>query len=155
MHKIVTRATRFIGKPLVKAQQARRGATVSLQVRARTEGKVADQYHAYSRPMESGNKTDVRWLALTSDSGKGLTVTGDKPLSVNALAFPYEDLYLRKQGTWKSSDIAPHGDGSLLVDLVQTGVGGDTGWSLDGRPLAKYRVKLEPQSYGFTIKPKE
>ena len=119
------------------------------------EGKVADQYHAYSRPMESGNKTDVRWLALTSDGGKGLTVTGDKPLSVNALAFPYEDLYLRKQGTWKSSDIAPHGDGSLLVDLVQTGVGGDTGWSLDGRPLAKYRVKLEPQSYGFTIKPKE
>ena len=115
-------------------------------------GKVADQYHAYSRPMESGNKTDVRWLSL-SGSGAGLTVKGDQPLSINALAFPYEDLYFRKQGTWKSSDIAPHGDGSLLIDLVQTGVGGDTGWSLDGRPLAKYRVKLEPQSYSFTIKP--
>lgn len=118
------------------------------------KGKIADQYHAYSRPMESGNKTDVRWVSL-SGNGAGLTVKGDQPLSVNALAFPYEDLYFRKQGTWKSSDIAPHGDGSLLVDLVQTGVGGDTGWSLDGRPLAKYRVKLEPQSYGFTIKPKE
>lgn len=115
-------------------------------------GKVADQYHAYSRPMESGNKTDVRWLSL-SGNGAGLTVKGDQPLSVNALAFPYEDLYFRKQGTWKSSDIAPHGDGSLLIDLVQTGVGGDTGWSLDGRPLAKYRVKLEPQSYSFTVRP--
>lgn len=114
-------------------------------------GKVADQYHAYSRPMESGNKTDVRWLTL-SGNGEGLTVTGEQPLSVNALAFPYEDLYLRKQGTWKSSDIAPHGDGSLLIDLIQTGVGGDTGWSLDGRPLAKYRIKLQPQSYTFTIR---
>ncbi len=116
------------------------------------KGKIADQYHAYSRPMESGNKTDVRWLSL-SGSGAGVTVKGDQPLSVNALAFPYEDLYFRKQGTWKSSDIAPHGDGSLLIDLVQTGVGGDTGWSLDGRPLAKYRVKLVPQSYSFTVTP--
>ena len=91
------------------------------------KGKIADQYHAYSRPMESGNKTDVRWVSL-SGNGAGLTVKGDQPLSVNALAFPYEDLYFRKQGTWKSSDIAPHGDGSLLIDLVQTGVGGDTGF---------------------------
>jgi beta-galactosidase len=81
-------------------------------------------------------------------------VVGDKPLSVNALAFPYEDLYLRPQGTWKSSDIAPHGDGTLLIDLAQAGVGGDTGWSLDGRPLAKYRIPLETRTYSFTIEPK-
>ncbi|ESQ86518.1 hypothetical protein ABAC460_23235 [Asticcacaulis sp. AC460] len=118
------------------------------------EGKVAAQYHDYSRPQESGNKTDVRWLALTGDTGSGVRVVGDQPLSVNALAFPYEDLYLRPQGTWKSSDIAPHGDGSLLIDLAQAGVGGDTGWSLDGRPLAKYRIRREPQSYSFTIEPK-
>jgi beta-galactosidase len=28
------------------------------------EGKLADQYHGYIRPQESGNKTDVRWLSL-------------------------------------------------------------------------------------------
>jgi beta-galactosidase len=118
------------------------------------KGKVADQYHDYSRPQESGNKTDVRWLALSDAAGKGVRVTGDQPLSVNALAFPYEDLYLRNpRGTWKSSEIHPHGNGSLLIDLAQAGVGGDTGWSLDGRPLAKYRIKLVPQTYSFILKP--
>ena len=105
------------------------------------------------RPQESGNKTDVRWLALSDAAGQGVKVSGAQPLSVNALAFPYEDLYLRPRGTWKSSEIAPHGDGSLLVDLVQVGVGGDTGWSWDGRAHVKYRVKLEPASYTFTIAP--
>jgi beta-galactosidase len=114
-------------------------------------GKLADQYHGYMRPQESGNKTGVRWLALNG-AGAGLKVTGAQPLSVNALAFPYEDLYLRPRGTWKGSEIVPHGDGTLLVDMAQAGVGGDTGWSLDGRPLVKYRVKLQPASYSFTIK---
>ncbi|USX15343.1 DUF4981 domain-containing protein [Oxalobacteraceae bacterium OTU3CAMAD1] len=119
----------------------------------RYTGKVADQYYDYSRPQESGNKTDVRWLSLFDAGGAGITVRGAAPLSVNALAFPYEDLYLRPRGTWKSSEIAPHGDGSLLIDLAQAGVGGDTGWSLDGRPHAKYRVKLQPASYSFTVAP--
>jgi beta-galactosidase len=116
-------------------------------------GKVADQYHSYIRPQESGNKTDVRWLSLSGPSGGGLKVTGSAPLSFNALAFPYEDLYLRPRGTWKSSEIAPRGDGTLLVDLAQAGVGGDTGWSLTGRPHVKYRIKLEPATYSFTIAP--
>ena len=119
----------------------------------RYTGKVADQYHGYSRPQESGNKTGVRWLSLFNSQGSGITVKGAAPLSVNALAFPYEDLYLRPRGAWKSSEIAPHGDGSLLIDLVQSGVGGDTGWNLTGRAHVKYRLKLEPASYSFTIAP--
>jgi len=117
------------------------------------KGKVADQYRNYIRPQESGNKTDVRWLSLSDAAGGGLKVAGSIPLSFNALAFPYEDLYLRPRGTWKSSEIAPHGDGTLLIDLARTGVGGDTGWSLEGRPHMKYRVKLEPATYSFTITP--
>jgi beta-galactosidase len=121
----------------------------------RYTGKVADQYYrGYMRPQESGNKTDVRWLSLTDAGGAGIHVAGSAPLSMNALAFPYEDLYLRPRGTRHNSDIVPHGDGSLLIDLVQTGVGGDTGWSPDGRPLARYRIKLEPARYSFTIAPK-
>jgi beta-galactosidase len=118
------------------------------------KGKVSEQYHNFIRPQESGNKTDVRWLSLSSAAGSGLKVTGSVPLSVNALAFPYEDLYLRPRGSWKSSEIHPHGDGSLLIDLAQAGVGGDTGWSIEGRPHKQYRVKLEPQTYSFTIEPK-
>ena len=118
----------------------------------RYSGKLADQYHNYIRPQESGNKTGVRWLTLKG-AGNGLQLRGTQPLSVNALPFPYEDLYPRPRGTWHSSDIRPHGDGSLLVDAVQTGVGGDTGWSQVGRPHTQYRVKLEPTTYQFTITP--
>lgn|GEM_PF-21804 len=120
----------------------------------RYSGKVAEQYHHdYMRPQESGNKTDVRWLSLTDAGGAGIHVSGAAPLSMNALAFPYEDLYLRPRGERHNADIVPHGDGSLLVDLAQAGVGGDTGWSPDGRPHVRYRIKLEPARYSFTIAP--
>ncbi|MBY0239588.1 MAG: DUF4981 domain-containing protein [Burkholderiaceae bacterium] len=117
------------------------------------QGTVAQQYHQYVRPQESGNKTDVRWLSLSNGQGGGLRVTGSKPLSVTALAFPYEDLMPRPRGTWHSADIVPHGDGSLLIDALQTGVGGDTGWDLRGRPHMKYRIPLRPLAYSFTIAP--
>ena len=119
----------------------------------RYEGKLDDQYHANIRPQESGNKTEVRWMSLSDKAGGGLKVAGGSPFAFNALAFPYEDLYLRPRGSWSTADIAPHGDGSLLIDMAQVGVGGDTGWSLDGRAHAKYRIKLEPASYSFTISP--
>jgi len=116
-------------------------------------GKLADQYHGYIRPQESGNKTDVRWFQLRAGDGTGIRVGADTPFAFNALAFPYEDLYLRPRGTWKSSEIAPHGEGSVLVDMAQAGVGGDTGWSLDGRPHVKYRIPLQPARYRFVIAP--
>jgi beta-galactosidase len=119
----------------------------------RYSGSVAEQFHDYARPQETGNKTDVRWLDLTDESGHGLHIAGAQPLSVNAQAFPYEDLYPRPLGTWHSADITPHGNGSLLIDLVQTGLGGDTGWSTIGRPLVKYRIPLQPMSYSFTLSP--
>jgi len=117
-------------------------------------GSLAEQAHAYVRPQETGNKTGVRWLALQDAGGKGLQVSAPKPLSMNALAFPYEDLYPRPRGSWHSSDIQPHGKGTLMVDAIQTGVGGDTGWDATGRPYVKYRVPLQPLSYQFVISPR-
>ena len=117
----------------------------------RYKGTVAEQFHDYARPQETGNKNDVRWIALSDPSGQGVKVTGAQPLSANALAFPYEDLYARPRGERRSADITPHGEGTLLIDLAQIGVGGDTGWSLEARSLVKYRIPLKAQSYSFTI----
>ena len=115
-------------------------------------GRIADQNHDYMRPQETGNKVDVRWLEL-SGAGNGLRVDGDRPLSANALAFPYGDLDRRAPGTAKSSDIVPHGHVSLQLDAIQAGVGGDNQWDANGRPLAKYRIPVAPLSYGFTLRP--
>ncbi|WP_159981718.1 MULTISPECIES: glycoside hydrolase family 2 TIM barrel-domain containing protein [unclassified Novosphingobium] len=117
---------------------------------ARWSGSIADQYHDYARPQESGNKTEVRWIELTGGSA-GLRVTGAQPLSVNALAFPYADLAMNLPGQAHSSDIRPRGNGTLLVDAAQAGVGGDTGWNLDGRAHMPDRIALKPVTWSFTI----
>ncbi len=47
------------------------------------------------RPKDTGNKVDVRWMEVSGTAGTGaggLRVTGEKPLMMNALAFPYTDL---------------------------------------------------------------
>ncbi|WP_432383476.1 glycoside hydrolase family 2 TIM barrel-domain containing protein [Duganella sp. P38] len=116
------------------------------------QGSLAEQYHAYMRPQESGNKTDVRWFALAGGQQR-LKISSDQPFAFNALAFPYEDLYLRPRGEWKSSEIRPHGAPSILIDMAQAGVGGDTGWNLTGRAHVKYRVPLAPASYRLLIAP--
>jgi len=117
-------------------------------------GALAAQNHDYMRPQDTGNKVDVRWMEL-SGKGGGVRVTGDAPLMMNALAFPYQDLYRRAPGTWKSTDIVPHGDGTLLIDAAQWGVGGDTGWNFVGQPQMKYRTRLERVSFGFRLSPFE
>jgi len=129
-------------------QDRRTGAPIGLW-----RGKIADQNHDYMRPQETGNKVDVRWMELSQAAGGGLRVEGDQPLSMNALAFPYEDLSRRAPGTRRSSDIVPHDEVSLMIDAVQTGVGGDTQWDATGRPLAKYRIPLEPLTFGFQLRP--
>ena len=115
-------------------------------------GAIADQNHDYMRPQDTGNKVDVRWMEL-SDGQKGLRVVGEQPLMMNALSFPYTDLYRRAPGTWKSSDIVPHGDGTLLVDSAQWGVGGDTAWNHVGQPHMAYRTKLVPTRVAFRFEP--
>lgn len=55
-------------------------------------GTVAEQWTPYIRPQENGNKTDVRWAALTGRDGVGLLVSGEPLLEVNASHFTPEDL---------------------------------------------------------------
>jgi beta-galactosidase len=80
-------------------------------------------------------------------------LAGDRPLSMNALAFPYEDLARRAPGTRKSTDIVSHGHVSVLVDALQSGLGGDTTWNAQGRPLPKYRVPLAPVRFTLRLAP--
>ncbi|AJP72359.1 glycoside hydrolase family 2 TIM barrel-domain containing protein [Sphingomonas hengshuiensis] len=117
----------------------------------RWAGAIADQNHDYMRPQETGNKVGVRWFAVRGANLPTVTVRGDQPLSANVLAFPYEDLSRRPPGTRRSSDIVPHGQVSVMIDAVQSGVGGTDSWSPLGRPLERYRVPVAPLDYGFTL----
>ena len=39
-------------------------------------GPVEEQFFSYVRPQETGNKTDVRWVAMTNEEGEGLLAVG-------------------------------------------------------------------------------
>jgi beta-galactosidase len=114
-------------------------------------GAIADQYHDFLRPQETGNKVDVRWMTLSGSDAPAVRVTGDEPLSMNVLAFPYADLYRFPPGTRKSSDIVPREHVSLMIDAVQAGLGGDDTWSENSRPHAQYRVPLEHRVFSFRL----
>ncbi len=118
---------------------------------ARWTGPIAEQNHDYMRPQETGNKVGVRWLAIRGTNLPTLAVKGEQPLSANVLAFPYDDLARRPPGTWRSSDIVPNRQVTVMIDALQSGLGGTDSWSSLGRPLERYRIPVATLRYGFTL----
>ncbi|MER6350039.1 glycoside hydrolase family 2 TIM barrel-domain containing protein [Streptomyces sp. NPDC001595] len=88
-------------------------------------GTVSGQWTPYIRPQENGNRTDVRWIALTGADGTGLLVTGEPLLEVNASHFTPEDLSL---GVRHDYQLTPREEVVLRVNHRQMGVGGDNSW---------------------------
>ncbi len=127
-------------------------------------GPVIDQFHRYPRPQETGNRTDVRWMALVDESGVGLLATGEQPLSCSVWPFTMDDLDFRPgaQGSSSASGLVPvtsrHGAELVARDLVtwnidhrQMGVGGDTSW---GRMVhEQYSIPAVSQQYRFRLIP--
>lgn len=114
------------------------------------EGLVKDQAYTYYRPQETGNKTDVRWLTLLNEAGKGIRVDGVQPLSVSATNYRPEDLdpgMTKKQQHW--SDVLPRKETVLCVDLFQRGVAGLNSWG--AKPLNEYRFSDKEYRYSYTI----
>jgi beta-galactosidase len=125
-------------------------------------GSVADQYWAYLRPQENGNKTDVRWISIMDSDGEGLIFIGDPLLSVNAQHLLMEDLESsertdgRQQQGVKSenrhtNDVKFRDLTSVNIDYKQMGVGGDNSWGARTHP--EYRLTESSYSYSFLICP--
>lgn len=116
----------------------------------RYEGKVSDQFTPYLKPQECGNKTDVRYAALTEGSdGNGLYIDAAAPLEINALPWTPEEL--------EASDHVyklPASDKTVLrVNYKQMGVGGDDSWGA----LTHQEFTLpanRPYSFRFTLSPR-
>lgn len=112
--------------------------------------KVEGQYYGYARPQETGNKTDVRWLTLLDDTGKGIRITGLQPIAFSALHFSPEDLdpgLTRKMQ--HTIDVVPQKNIFLHIDLKQRGLGGDDSWGM--YPHNEYRLLDKKYSYSYLI----
>lgn len=115
-------------------------------------GKIKDQYYPYIRPQENGNKTDVRWAALTDENGVGLLISGAPVLSVTALPFLNEDFDPgNKKQQRHTTDIKQRDLITLNLDYKQMGVGGDTSWG--ARPHPQYTIPVQEYTYRFRLRP--
>ncbi|HCC70155.1 MAG TPA: beta-galactosidase [Bacteroidales bacterium] len=122
-------------------------------------GKVADQYVPYIRPQENAYKTDVRWLTLTNDEGKGIKVTGDPLICFAALHNLHSDFSSpsklseyredAKSINTHTTDIKERNMVVLNIDLGQMGVGGDNSWVARTHP--EYCLLENEYSYSFWL----
>jgi|SRR5579872_5076367 len=117
----------------------------------RYSGTVAEQFHTYVRPQESGNKVDVRWMSIRAADGVGLLVIGDPVFSGGALDLFDEDIDYSPEHQLHSADV-PHREVTVVhVDLRQMGLGGDDSWRSTAHP--EYLIWPKSYQYGFVLRP--
>jgi len=115
----------------------------------RYESTVDELFHPYVRPQETGNRTDVRWVAVTGGTDVGLLVLADPVMEFSALLFEDDDLDEGDTPVYRHVwDLQPRDYVVLDLDLAQMGVGGDTSWG--ARPHPRYR--LPPGPYSFRVR---
>jgi beta-galactosidase len=104
----------------------------------------------YSKPQENGNKTDVRWIALTNEKGFGLLAAGAEPLGARATRYAKSDV----ESAEYSFQLPRRAEIYLNLDHKQMGVGGIDSWSPNALPLPQYRIDaMQPMSYRFILRP--
>lgn len=126
------------------------------------KGKIANQFHRYPRPQETGNKTDVRWMEVSSSTIK-LKISSNQLLNASTWPFAMTEIDFNSDDAAQSaSGLVPvtkkHGAEIKIgetvqwnIDFGQMGVGGDTSW---GRLVHdEYSLSPKKYSYSFNITP--
>jgi beta-galactosidase len=119
----------------------KRGADVGLYT-----GTVAEQYERYVRPQENGNKTEVRWAALTGGKGKGLLVITDGTYSITAHHNTADDYDQARH----IDKVVPRPEVYLCIDAAHMGLGGA---SCGPRPMNKYILTAKPTPFRYQLRP--
>ncbi len=113
---------------------------------------VTDQFYAYIRPQENGNKTDIRWWKLLNEAGRGLQFVAEAPFSASALHYTIESLdsgWEKKQE--HSNEVEPADLTNFLIDKVQMGLGCVDSWG--AIPREEYMLPYGDYEFTFIMQP--
>ena len=114
-------------------------------------GSVWEQSYPYIRPQETGNKTDIYWMAI-SNGKAGLMAKGYPTFDGSVHQYPYADLdYIPKGQKHGKLDLKPRNHVDLLIDYRQMGVGGDNSWG--AKPHNQYTLYPGEYKYSFMLIP--
>ena len=109
---------------------------------------VTENFIPYTKSSETGNRTGVRWIALTDGTGAGLLATAVTEMEASALHYTAEELD-RHTHPW---ELEKKAEAILRLNAIQIGVGGDNAWS---RIVTheQYLPHDENYRYGFVLSP--
>jgi beta-galactosidase len=110
-------------------------------------GPVAENIHTYVRPQENGNKSDVRWMALTDDDGVGLIAVGMPTIDISAWPYTMADI----EKATHIHELPRRDTITVNLDYKQMGVGGDNSWGARTHP--EYTLPAKPYEYSFRLTP--
>ncbi len=108
------------------------------------QSSADEMFEPYITPQEYGNRTDVRWLKVQNENGKGLYVKGNDLLNFSMHKYSTDNL----ERAMYSYQLQEAPNTILNVDYEVTGVGGTA-----IRQLQKYRVMPGVRKYKLTIQP--
>ncbi|WP_025006854.1 glycoside hydrolase family 2 TIM barrel-domain containing protein [Marinilabilia salmonicolor] len=127
---------------------------------------AAEQMVPYERPQENGNKTGVRWAALTNKKGVGLmAISAEHPgegFEMTAMPYLTADFDAREGYEYgpvhlEQKHIAQVKERNLIrwnIDYGQRGLGGINSWG--AQPLDNYRLSPDKEyTYSFKLIPVE
>jgi beta-galactosidase len=113
---------------------------------SRYESSIDNFTHTYTRPQENGNRTDVRWIALTDDNGIGLMAIGQPMLSTSDWPYSTDDL----AKAMHVNELPRRDFITWNLDGGQMGVGGDDSWG--ALPHAQYALPAVRRSHTFILR---
>ncbi|MCF8335321.1 MAG: DUF4981 domain-containing protein [Bacteroidales bacterium] len=105
---------------------------------------VQELCEPYIVPGDYGNRSDVRWAALTNDQGTGWLVSGDELLNISTHPYSTDNLD-RARYTYQ---LKPGNAVYFNIDHAVSGVG-----TKFYEPRAKYQVKTKPYSFTVRMRP--
>lgn len=112
---------------------------------------VTDQYEEYVKPQEHGTKQEVRWMALTNESGTGLIFSCPDKMAGSAVHFRPEDNYTNGGTRAKHpTEFKKCANTIVNLDAVTRGLGNA---SCGPDVLDKYELKAANTAFRFFIMP--
>jgi beta-galactosidase len=108
---------------------------------------VLDMFHRYSKPQESGNRTDVRWMEWSTDSGASIRISAAGDSLIQSSAYPFSMPALDSNDYYYQ--IPTTGDLTINIDSRQMGLAGDNSWG--ALPYEQYRIQPEG-TYNYAFK---
>lgn len=112
---------------------------------------VTSQVHDYTRPQETGGKSDTRWLSLSNPYGAGLKLHSDQLFHFSALPYQKFDRYDIKRLPLHTADVPVKEVTSVQLDYKHMGVGGDNSWG--AKPHKEYQIPAQDYEFTFFISP--